>query len=203
MTHKELFERDNYLFIPKMFIDPEDLFWPVPEERGILRYIRNDKFFHHPEEKQVNGSLSRYNFPPYKEIYFMVKKEVERILNMDLHPTYYFERYYFTGQALKRHTDRCECEISVTLQIGSNHKEPWPIWFKKPDGSESFVNMQDGDAVIYKGCESEHWRDPLKSRYNRLQRIFKKDDTYHHQMFLHYVNANGQYVHHAFDRYWD
>jgi len=199
MINRELFEKNGYLFIPKMILDPENLFWPVPEERGQISYQRKDKFTYYPEEKQVNGSLSRYNFPPYKEMYYMIKKEVERILDIDLHPTYYFERFYFVGQELKKHTDRPACEISVTLQISTNRKDPWSIWFEKPDGTESFVNMKNGDAVIYKGCERKHWREPLQSRYNRFQRIFKEDDTYHHQIFLHYVNANGPYVNFAFD----
>jgi len=93
----------------------------------------------------------------------------------------------------------------VTLQISSNHPDdPWPIWFERPDGSESYVLMNDGDAAVYKGCEREHWRDSLPSRYNKAQRLWRKvrkiaDDTYHHQIFLHYVDANGPYVHCAFD----
>jgi hypothetical protein len=90
--------------------------------------------------------------------------------------------------------------VSVTLQISTNRKEPWPIWFETPNSNESFVNMKNGDAVIYKGCEREHWRYPLESKYNRIQRVFKKDDTYHHQIFFHYVNANGPYLPFAFDR---
>jgi hypothetical protein len=199
MTNHSSFEENGYLFVPKMVLDPESVFCPVPEERGQFNYLRKDKVIHVPEESQVNGSLSRYNFPPYKELHFAVKKEVEKVLGIDLHPTYYFDRFYFAGQQLKRHSDRPSCEVSVTLQISTNRKDPWPIWFEKPDGTESFVNMKNGDAVIYKGCEREHWRDPLQSKYNRLQRIFKKDDTYHHQIFLHYVNANGPYVSFAFD----
>ena len=199
MTNHSSFEENGYLFVPGMIVDPENIFCPVPEERGQYNYIRKDKVVHIPEESQVNGSLSRYNFPLYKQLHFLVKKEVEEVLEMDLHPTYYFDRFYFTGQQLKRHSDRPSCEVSVTLQISTNRKNPWPIWFEKPDGTESFVNMKNGDAVIYKGCEREHWRDPLQSRYNRFQRIFKKDDTYHHQIFFHYVNASGPYVNHSFD----
>ena len=200
MTNHSSFEENGYLFVHGMIVNPENLFCPVPEERGQYNYIRKDKVVHIPEEEQVNGSLSRYNFPQYKELHFLVKKEVEEVLEMDLHPTYYFDRFYFTGQELKRHSDRPACEVSVTLQVSTNRKDPWSIWFEKPDGSESFVNMKNGDAVIYKGCEREHWRGPLQSRYNRIQRIFKNDDTYHHQIFLHYINANGPYVNFAFDR---
>lgn len=201
MSSNDQFEKNGYLFLPSIIKNPEQLFSPVPKERGQITYHRKDKFSYDPEEKQVNGSFSRYNFPFYKELHFSIKKIVESTLGIDLHPTYYYERYYFVGQQLKRHSDRPSCEVSVTLQISTNRKEPWSIWFEKPDGSESFVNMKNGDAVIYKGCEREHWRDPLESKYNKFQRIFKRDDdTYHHQIFLHYVNANGPYVNHSFDR---
>lgn len=205
MTNNKSFEENGYLFVPKMVVNPEMLFCPVPKERGQITYHRKDKFTYVPEERQVNGSLSRYNFPSYKELHYLVKKEVERILDIDLHPTYYFDRFYFTGQQLKRHSDRPSCEVSVTLQISTNKKDPWSIWFERPDGSETFVDMKNGDAVIYKGCEQEHWREPLQSKYNKVQRTFmklikKEDDTYHHQIFLHYVNASGPYVNFAFDR---
>lgn len=200
MTDNESFEQNGYLFVPKMVVDPEFIYCSVPEERGLFFYHRKDKVEYVPEESQVQGSLSRYNFPYYKELHYLVKKEVEKHLGIDLHPTYYFDRFYFAGQQLERHNDKPVCEVSVTMQVSSNGKEPWPIWFEKPDGTESFVNMKNGDAVIYKGCEREHWRNPLESRYNRFQRVFKKDDTYHHQIFFHYVNANGPYVGFAFDR---
>jgi hypothetical protein len=200
MTDNLFFEKNGYLFVPKMVEDPENLFCAVPEERGTTSYHRKDKFTHKPEENQVSGSFSRYNFPPYKELHFLVKKEIEPILGIDLHPTYYFDRFYFVGQELKRHSDRPSCEVSVSLQISTNRKTPWPLWFERPDKTETFVNMENGDAVIYKGCEREHWRDPLPSKYNKVQKMFKKDDTYHHQIFLHYVNAAGPYVNFAFDR---
>ncbi len=124
---------------------------------------------------------------------------------MELLPTYFYDRFYYVGQQLKRHSDRPACEVSVTLQISTNGKEPWPIWFERPDGSETYVLMKNGDATIYKGCEREHWRDPLQSRYNTWEnkwRSFRKqeDDTYHHQIFLHYVDSQGPFVHHANDR---
>jgi hypothetical protein len=205
MTNHQSFEKNGYLLVPGMIENPEMLFSPVPKERGQISYIKKDKFVHTPEEPQVKGSISRYNFPQYKELHYLVKKEIEQILDIDLHPTYYFDRFYFTGQQLKRHSDRPSCEVSVTLQISTNKKEPWPIWFERPDESETFVNMKNGDAVIYKGCEREHWREPLESKYNKVQRTFmklvkKEDDTYHHQIFLHYVNASGPYLNHAFDR---
>ena len=64
--------------------------------------------------------------------------------------------------------------------------------------------MKNGDMVIYKGCEREHWREPLESKYGKVKKFInnfqkKEDDTYHHQIFFHYVNAQGPFVHHAYD----
>jgi len=210
MSKNENFERDGYLFLPKFIQNPEVLKeYPLIDENGnrvtgVIKYERKGKTKFIPEDG-VKGALARYNIPKYKEVHFLIKKSIEKILGMDLYPTYFFDRFYFEGHHLTRHVDRQACEVSVTLQISSNHpNDPWPIWFDLPDRSEKCVLMDDGDAVIYKGCEREHWRDALPSRYNKTQRFWRKvkrlyDDTYHHQIFLHYVDANGPFVHYAFD----
>lgn len=210
MTKNESFEENGYLFIPGLVKNPKSLYCSPPLNddgnrlTGQIRYIRKDKFDYIPIEEQVNGSLARYNNPIYKELHYIVRKEVEKHLQIDLLPTYFYERFYYTGQELERHTDRPACEVSVTLQINTNSNNPWPIWFEKPDGNKSFVSMTNGDAVVYKGFERPHWRESLKSRHGKLKNIWrtwlkKEDDTYHHQIFLHYVNSQGPFVHHAND----
>ena len=45
-----------------------------------------------------------------------------------------------------------------------------------------------GQAVIYKGCDQEHWRHEL-------------DYEYHTQVFLHYIEKEGQhYPEHSYDQ---
>lgn len=206
---KEL-EKNGYIFLPKLIEDPENLFCSPPVDQdgkritGQLTFLRKDKVKYSPEESQVEGSLARYSSPEYKELHFLVRKIIERKLSIDLLPTYFYDRFYFVGQKLSRHTDRPACEVSVTLQISTNSTKPWPIWFQKPNGDEEYVIMENGDAAVYMGCERPHWREPLESKYNRVQnlwRTFRKqeDDTYHHQIFLHYVNAQGPFVHYAND----
>lgn len=206
MNQKEFFNQNGYLLVPGLIADPENLKVSLPKERGQITYYNNkmDKFKHCPNEEQVPGSLARYNIPIYKELHFLIKKEIEQILEMDLFPTYFYDRFYFPGQELKRHIDRYSCEISVTLQISTTLKNPWPIWFQKDDKSEVSIIMNNGDATIYRGCEREHWREPMPSNYNKLQKRIltfckKNMEEYHHQIFFHYVNANGPYVHYAFD----
>ena len=210
MTKNESFERDGYLALPGFIEDLEGLqFDPFVDEEGNritgqLQFSRSNKAYLVPVEAQVAGSFSRYNFPAYRNLHYVVRKKLEKILGIDLLPTYYYERYYYIGQQLERHSDRPACEISVTLQLNTNSDKPWPIWFNKPDGSDAYVIMKNGDAAVYKGCEREHWRDPLESKYSTLENKWRKfrnkeDDTWHHQIFLHYVNAQGPFVHHALD----
>ena len=210
MTDKEIFERDGFLEVPEIIIDPKNLFTKPPKNHngsrtsGSLKYNLRQEPQYDKDETQVPGSFSVYNNPKYREIHRLVRRVVQNILEIDLHPTYFYERFYYAGQELKRHSDRPACEISVTLQISTNLKEPWDIWFQKPDGKETSIKMKSGDAVIYKGCEREHWRFPMKSNYNILQNKInklkkKEDDTYLHQIFFHYVDAQGPFVHYAYD----
>ena len=206
MSKNEFFEKNGYLFVPKIILDPENLYVPLPKVRGQITYYNNrmDKFDYCPDEKQVAGSLARYNIPTYRELHFLVKKEVEKRLEMDLHPTYFYDRFYFPGQQLKRHSDRPACEVSVSIQISTTLNDPWPIWFEIPDGSETYVEMNNGDAVIYKGTEREHWRDAMPDEIpwwkKKIAKIRGKEiESFHHQIFLHYVDANGPFVHCAFD----
>ena len=211
ISSREKFDRDGYLFVSNAVIDPINLYCPPPVDNegqrltGIQKYLKHNKIEYTPVEEQVGGALARYNHPSYAPLHYIIKKLIQNILQIDLFPTYYYDRFYYVGQELTRHKDRPSCEISATLQISTNREDDWPIWFQLPDKSEKLVNMKNGDMVIYKGCEREHWREPLQSKYGRVGKFFnqvkkREDDTYHHQIFLHYVNAQGPYVHFAYDR---
>ena len=196
---REFFHKYGYMVI-RGLCDPEELKEEPPKERGQINYYGSiDKFSHELLEQQVNGSLARYSHPKFKYIHSQMRLKLQKILGEELYNTYYYDRFYFSGQKLDRHTDRDACEISLTYQISSNTKKPWAICFETTQGDEKYVELKDGDAVLYKGCERDHWRESLKSNYNFLQRLFKKDNTHHHQIFFHYVLANGNRVHCAND----
>lgn len=104
---------------------------------------------------------------------------MEELLGEELIPTYSYARLYSNGDDLKSHIDRPACEISATVQLGRSHQYAWPIYM----GGRR-VDMAEGDAVIYKGCEIEHWRNVCDG----------PEEYYSGQAFLHYVRANGPYV---------
>lgn len=174
----------------KGIIDPTAYQQEVPEERGVINYDKRGQVINHQTvEIQVNGAIARYNHPSHRSAHQDIQQRVQAIIGEKLYPTYYFDRFYFNGQELKKHTDRGSCEISVTVSIGHNLDYDWPIYFEMPDGRvEEFV-MQPGDGVIYQGITLPHWREPMRGGR----------DSYFHQCFFHYVRADGDYLQYAFD----
>jgi hypothetical protein len=45
------------------------------------------------------------------------------------------------------------------------------------------IVIESGDGVIYKGREIEHWRPTFT----------QPKECWHHQLFLHYVDLNGDF----------
>jgi hypothetical protein len=200
----EFFNKYGYLVIRGIH-DHKKFIQNPPKERGSFSYYGSiERCVYEPVEGQVNGALARYNHPKYKDLHTQIRLKLQKILKDELYNTYYYDRFYFTNQRLTRHTDRDACEISFTFQISSNSNKKWPIFFKTPKGEERYVLLEDGDGIVYKGCDIEHWRESLPSRHNLMKQIgnkliFKPDDTYHHQAFFHYVRANGDKCHFAGD----
>ena len=169
---------NNYLIIKK-FIDPS-------RASDLAR-----SFKQYSEEHRLNGddqapfSASCYNYIDFLELLTEKTKEVSDAVGETVLPTYSYARVYRQGDELKVHKDRGSCEISLTINLQGG--EEWPIWIKRPDGESVFVSLQPGDAMIYLGCEAEHWRDPIPC------------DEYI-QVFLHYVKSRGTNFINYFDR---
>ena len=106
--------------------------------------------------------------------------KMSKLTKKTLIPTYAYSRIYIKGAELKPHKDRYSCEYSITINIAKSHN--WPIYMNKKS-----IELEPGDGVLYKGCEIEHSR-----------KIFSGDEYI--QVFLHYVDANGPYKDHKYDK---
>jgi len=115
-----------------------------------------------------------------------LRPSLEEVSGLALHPTYSFYRLYKHGDKLDKHHDRPACEISLSLNLGQEPALPWPLWIEGSQGPIS-VALDPGDALLYRGVACAHWREPLMGR-----RVA--------QLFLHYVDRNGQYNAWKFDK---
>ena len=135
-------------------------------------------------DNQVPHSESVYNYLPFLEILCQKCPEVSIAIGETVLPTYTYARVYKNGATLEGHTDRDECEISLTVNLDGD--EDWPIWIETPDGKEVRVSLKPGDAMIYLGCTARHWREEYTGNW-------------YTQCFLHYVRSRGDKVLSVFD----
>ena len=160
------------------------------DERDILniycemKHRTNSDSF---DNQQMKGTMDTYFYAdPLAETILLKKISLmEKETGKKLLPTYSFWRMYTKYSELKKHTDRPSCEISATVNIGSD-KTPWPFF---ADGQP--LHLEEGDAVIYLGQEVDHWREEFEG-------------DWYAQCFLHYVKKDGKHASHYRDRrpYW-
>lgn len=137
-------------------------------------------------DEQVPDSFSAVNGDPvFEALLWQVKDKMEECTGLKLIPTYTYRRLYRNGNVLEKHKDRPSCEISATIKLSDSGGYSWPIWMV-----DTPYELEDGDAVIYRGCDLEHWRDECKGPESYVLG----------QVFTHYVNKHGPFVEYAYDK---
>lgn len=137
---------------------------------------------------QVPGAatLVGYGDPMMEILLEKLAPDIERATALSLDPTYSCFRVYRRGDALEKHRDRPSCEISLSVNLGCRVERPWPLWIEGPGGA-SPISLEPGDAVLYRGIECCHWREPFAGEHAV-------------QLFLHYVDRNGAHAEWKFDK---
>jgi hypothetical protein len=161
--------QNNYLCVPG-FITP-DLAFDLSKE-----FKDHCTKFNLQGDPQAPNSHSMYDFMSFVRLLVEKVPEVSDLLGEKVLPTYTYARVYKEGSELLRHRDRPACEISLTLNLSKD--KDWPIYFQRPDGSETLTELEPGDAVIYLGCQSDHWRNKFEGQECV-------------QLFMHYVRSYG------------
>jgi hypothetical protein len=132
------------------------------DEQTSRRYVAHNesvaRFFHH----QISSSVSA-------------------IVAEAIKPSYVYLGSYLSGAELKKHTDREQCEFSLTLCLDFS-PEPelatsWPI---RLDTAERTVTVYQalGDGLVYRGTQVPHYRSVLAEGYTSTS------------IFFHYVPAD-------------
>jgi len=121
-------------------------------------------------------SQAMYNFMPFVKLLVQKTPQINILLGEEVLPTYTFARIYKNKAVLERHRDRPACEISLSINLEKDID--WPLYFQRPDNSETSVELNPGDAVLYLGCQADHWRNKFEGKE-------------HTQLFMHYVKSNG------------
>ena len=130
-------------------------------------------------DEQIPETYSHYADIAMETLLVKLKPLMEKESGLKLNETYSYARIYKKGDELKRHKDRYSCEVSTTLNLGGDE---WPIYLE-PSGEEGKegvkVILEQGDMLVYKGCDVEHWREAFEGENCG-------------QVFLHYNDASDE-----------
>jgi hypothetical protein len=122
-----------------------------------------------------------YNEPVAKFFHHQIAAMLSAVAGEPLKPSYVYFASYLSGAELKKHTDREQCEFSVTLCLDFSPEPeletPWPIRLDTPGGTAT-VYQALGDALAYRGTRLPHDRDCLG------------DGQTSTSIFFHYVPAD-------------
>jgi hypothetical protein len=105
-----------------------------------------------------------YNDPVARFFHQHIAKTVSVVAGEPVKPSYVYLASYLSGAELKKHTDRPQCEFSVTLCLDFSPEPvlgtPWPIELDTPGGSVK-VYQALGDGLAYRGMRLPHYRGIL------------------------------------------
>ncbi len=172
--HPATFEKNGYLVLRGVLATTE-----------LYDYALSIKAKGKLDDEQVLGTPSFYGDPVFNNVHAALTATIEAATGCQLYQTYTYFRIYKQGDVLRCHTDRDACEISGTLHIGSS--DNWSIFLLDRDENPVEVQLNAGDMLLYRGAELFHWR----ARYQGVGDYA--------QVFLHFVNRNGEFTNHRKD----
>jgi hypothetical protein len=153
-----------------------------------------------PLSKQQTVDISGHFYRPLTTFLWGLTPIVSQLTGADVLPSYDYFRIYQKDDICRVHSDRPSCEHSVSLTLAYSDGKPWPLEVgsrrvvqEEPcvedfgDEPYSAVEMQPGDAVLYRGIDLRHGR--MKPNPNGWSA----------HLFLFWVERGGEFAQHAFD----
>ena len=141
-----------------------------------LQTFEKNNNFHY---SRVDNSPAFSNPPIGVKMLHELQDTISQSVGKDLLPTYSYGRIYKTGNVLPKHVDREASEFGVSITTQSDIE--WPMFWEH-DGEEIEESADVGEALIYKGSKTPHWRKEYKGK----QQI---------QLLLFYVDSEGVFSH--------
>ena len=179
-NYGQLFEENGYVvfkqFIPRIMCDY------ISEN---IKVLEASSYFGYGDT-QVEKAFSAAAPPVTETLLDVMTPILSKTINCELYPTYSYLRIYVKGADLEKHQDRPSCEVSATVPLSYDAPYIWPIYIET-GAKVTAIELEPGDALIYKGIEVPHWREAFEGERQV-------------QVFLHYVKTNGKYSEYKFDK---
>lgn len=147
--------------------------------RYYRRKIRKGDFL--LGDEQSSRRYVAHNEPAARFFHLQLTKAVGDLVGEAVKPSYVYMASYQGGARLERHTDRAQCEFTITLCVDSSPDPTgasrWPLHLDTGVGTVT-VYQGLGDALLYRGRELPHYRGTLAAGNTSTS------------IFFHYVGAD-------------
>ena len=132
-------------------------------------------------DHQSSRRYIAHNEPVARFFHHLLAPIFSRVAAIALKPSYVYLASYLSGAELKKHTDREQCDYSITFCLDFS-PEPelatsWPICLETRSGTVK-VYQALGDGLAYRGTQIPHFRNPLRQGYTSTS------------IFFHYVRED-------------
>ena len=105
-----------------------------------------------------------HNDPVARFFHLQLTKAVSEMVGEAVQPSYVHMASYQSGARLEKHTDREQCEFSITMCVDyapePRTATPWPLYLDTHSGNVT-VHQALGDGLLYRGRELPHYRKTL------------------------------------------
>tara|TARA_R110000803_G_scaffold159751_1_gene223811 strand:- start:26 stop:619 length:594 start_codon:yes stop_codon:yes gene_type:complete len=185
----------------KDFLPPQVL--NIAYSYCVLKYSAKINFT--KTDSQTKSLLGEYGDLLMETLLDLSTPVIEQNVGKKLFPTYSYLRVYEKESDLKIHKDRSSCEYTVALCLGLDpadkpynimigHQDPTSNYFYYNEKKEPLkmkieetFPMVSNNALIFQGQKADHWRE-------------KCEHDHYVTVFLHYVEQEGEYKEHKFDK---
>ena len=160
-----IFAKSALLFRTKGYAPLGDLIHPfhVAALRRYYRYLIRSGALPLGDGQSARRYVA-YNDPVARFFHRQICATLSAVAGEELKPSYVYLASYLSGAELKKHTDRAQCEYSVTLCLDFSPvpqlETLWPIRLDTPSGTTT-VYQAIGDGLAYRGTRVPHYRDVL------------------------------------------
>jgi len=179
---EEMIGRASLLFRDKGYAPLSELIHPfhIAALRRYYRYLIRTGSIPLGDGQSPRRYVA-HNEPVARFFHKAIAPILSAVAGESLRPSYVYAASYLSGAELKKHTDRAQCEYSVTLCLDFSPEPlletPWPIQLDTQTSAVT-VHQALGDGLAYRGTRLPHYRSPLGEGQTSTS------------IFFHYVNAS-------------
>lgn len=179
---EEMATKSSPLFCKKGYAPLADLIHPfhVAALRRYYRYLIRTGAIHLGDGQSARRYVA-YNEPVARFFHHHITATLSAVAGEPIKPSYVYLASYLSGAELRKHTDREQCEFSITFCLDFSPEPaletPWPIQLDTPTGTVT-VYQALGDGLAYRGTRLPHYRGILGNGETSTS------------IFFHYVSAD-------------